>query len=100
MKRLLIPLIALVVFQSCSTAKPRVNNDCGTENYKHKFRAGVKLLETGTIARAIAPIKVELISIKRTMKGVKHVFVSDKGDTIVRYFHKPLKEKLYLIRTV
>lgn len=68
-------LILSLFFASCSTQK------------RYSYEA-INLQE-GEISKY--HVRAELVSIKPTQKGYKHIFVSDGNDTIIRFFAKPLE---------
>lgn len=57
------------------------------------------LKEGGTIAQANDYRRTTLISIRRTMKGYKHLFVTDESDSIYLYLYPKLEVgECYLIK--
>ena len=47
----------------------------------------------------INPVRTTLLSVNRTMKGYKHIFITDNGDSLVRYYNdKLLAGECYYIK--
>lgn len=89
-----IILIAIVVIMnSCTTYR------CYPSK-RSKDYAGAVLLD-GTIAQANEYRRTTLVKVIRTMKGYRHLFVSDDGDTATLYLYPALtKDSCYLVKTV
>lgn len=68
-------LILTIILSSCSTVK------------RYSYEA-VNLQE-GEISKY--HVKCQLVSIRPTMKGIKHTFVTEKNDTLHRFFDKSLE---------
>lgn len=84
-------IILAILFTSCSVLSPN-KSGCGTERdvMRHDakpFRV-MKLKDGGTIAASMKPGRATLVSVKRTMKGFKHTFITSGSDTLIEYLPK------------
>lgn len=99
-----IIIILVIVLNSCAVCP----NGGGPVDYKRvqrhdsrPFRASVVLKDNGTIAKANEYRRTTLISVTRTMRGFKHVFIADEGDTAVIYLYPRLTvDSCYLVKTI
>lgn len=76
MKTKLIIIIALII-SSCSNQR--------------RFSYEAVNLQEGEISK-YHHMNCTVVSINPTMRGYKHLFVTPKNDTIVRYYAKPLEK--------
>lgn len=65
------------------------------------FRASVVLKDGGSIAASNEYRRTTLVSVTRTMKGWKHVFIADEGDTATIYLYPKLtKDSCFLVKAI
>lgn len=65
-------LIIALILSSCSVI-PRYNTE------------GVNLKQGGEISKD--HVRCTLVSVKQGSRGFKHLFLSDKSDTLIRYYN-------------
>lgn len=67
---------------------------CSTNRYNHE---SVHLKTGGELDKYHT--RCQLITVKRTMQGYKHLFIADNGDTLKRVYERPLEvDSCYYIR--
>ncbi len=104
MKNLLI--ISAIAASTFSQQSGCSKSGCVTErdvqrHDRKQFRASVVLKEGGTIAQANEYRRTTLVSVRRTMRGYKHLFVTDESDTVYLYLHPKLETgECYLIKNL
>jgi hypothetical protein len=75
MKKYILTVVIASILISCSTQK--------------RYTYEAVNLQQGEISKY--HVKCQLVAIRPTMKGIKHTFITERSDTIYRFFDKPLE---------
>lgn len=100
----LIIIIVVIVLNSCAVCPHPggpVNEKRVQRHDSRPFRASVVLKDGGSIAASNEYRRTTLVSVTRTMKGWKHVFIADEGDTATIYLYPKLtKDSCFLVKAI
>lgn len=80
-------LIGLVLLTSCGT-QYRCYPSKGSKDYA--ILLGDKAPDNWR--------KTTLVSVTKTMKGNKHLFIAENGDSVIRYYNSNLKQGCYYLK--